>query len=54
MAGEGIETMLALKSVLPDLPMAAALSANHRTIFQLAALSEASLPADDDVLAKDA
>ena len=33
-AGEGIETMLALKSVLPDLPMVAALSANH-----LAALS---------------
>jgi len=28
-AGEGIETMLALKSVLPLLPMIAALSANH-------------------------
>jgi hypothetical protein len=28
-AGEGIETVLALKSVLPDLPMVAALSANH-------------------------
>jgi hypothetical protein len=28
-AGEGIETMLALKSVLPMLPMVAALSANH-------------------------
>jgi len=28
-AGEGIETMLALKSVLPALPMIAALSANH-------------------------
>lgn len=28
-AGEGIETMLALKSVLPTLPMVAALSANH-------------------------
>lgn len=28
-AGEGIETMLALKSVLPALPMVAALSANH-------------------------
>ena len=28
-AGEGIETVLALKSVLPDLPMIAALSANH-------------------------
>jgi len=29
LAGEGIETVLALKSVLPDLPMVAALSANH-------------------------
>ena len=28
-AGEGIETMLSLRSVLPTLPMAAALSANH-------------------------
>ena len=28
-AGEGIETMLSLRSVLPDLPMVAALSANH-------------------------
>src|SRR5215471_14378477 len=28
-AGEGIETMLSLRCVLPRLPMAAALSANH-------------------------
>jgi hypothetical protein len=28
-AGEGVETMLSLRSVLPTLPMAAALSANH-------------------------
>ena len=28
-AGEGIETMLSLRSVMPTLPMAAALSANH-------------------------
>ena len=28
-AGEGIETMLSLRYVLPDMPMAAALSANH-------------------------
>ncbi len=28
-AGEGIETMLSLKCVLPDMPMAACLSANH-------------------------
>ena len=37
-AGEGIETMLSLRCVLPTMPMAAALSANH-----LAALSA---PAD--------
>jgi hypothetical protein len=28
-AGEGIETMLSLRCVLPTMPMAAALSANH-------------------------
>ena len=28
-AGEGIETMLSLRSVLPNLPMVAGLSANH-------------------------
>jgi len=38
-AGEGIETVLALKSVLPALPMIAALSANH-----LAALDLSSIP----------
>lgn len=35
-AGEGIETVLALKSVLPDLPMVAALSANHLAALTLA------------------
>jgi hypothetical protein len=34
-AGEGIETMLALKSVLPLLPMAAGLSANHLAALDL-------------------
>jgi hypothetical protein len=34
-AGEGIETMLALKSVLPDLPMVAGLSANHLAALDL-------------------
>jgi Toprim domain len=34
-AGEGIETMLALKSVLPMLPMVAALSANHLAALDL-------------------
>src|SRR6185312_17315501 len=28
-AGEGIETMLSLRTILPSLPMVAALSANH-------------------------
>jgi Toprim domain len=34
-AGEGIETMLALKSVLPNLPMIAGLSANHLAALNL-------------------
>jgi len=34
-AGEGIETMLALKSVLPALPMVAGLSANHLAALDL-------------------
>jgi hypothetical protein len=33
--GEGLETMLALKSVLPLLPMIAALSANHLAALEL-------------------
>jgi hypothetical protein len=35
-AGEGIETMLALKSVLPSVPMVAALSANHLAALEFA------------------
>jgi hypothetical protein len=34
-AGEGIETMLSLRCVLPTLPMAAALSANHLAALRL-------------------
>ena len=34
-AGEGIETMLALQSVLPALPMVAGLSANHLAALEL-------------------
>jgi phage/plasmid primase-like uncharacterized protein len=34
-AGEGIETMLSLRYVLPTLPMAAALSANHLSAMSL-------------------
>ncbi len=33
-AGEGIETILSLRSVLPGMPMAAALSAAHLAAFQ--------------------
>ena len=36
LAGEGIETVLSLKSVLPGLPMIAALSANHLAALELA------------------
>lgn len=36
-AGEGIETMLSLRCVLPTLPMAAALSANHLAALMLPA-----------------
>ena len=36
-AGEGIETMLSLRSVLPRLPMIAALSANHLAAILLPA-----------------
>jgi hypothetical protein len=35
-AGEGVETMLALKAVLPSLPMVAGLSANHLAALELA------------------
>jgi hypothetical protein len=35
-AGEGVETMLALSSVLPSLPLIAALSANHLAALALA------------------
>ncbi|MDE5452927.1 DNA primase [Bradyrhizobium sp. CSA112] len=36
-AGEGIETMLSIRSVLPDMPMVAALSAAHLTAILFAA-----------------
>jgi hypothetical protein len=36
-AGEGIETMLSLRCVLPTMPMAAALSANHLAAMRLPA-----------------
>ncbi|MBI1206828.1 MAG: DNA primase [Azospirillum sp.] len=48
-AGEGIETMLALKSVLPTLPMVAALSANHLAALTLPpALARLYVARDND------
>jgi hypothetical protein len=48
-AGEGIETMLALKSALPALPMIAGLSANHLTLLDLpAALRRLYVARDND------
>jgi hypothetical protein len=48
-AGEGVETMLALKSVLPLLPMAAGLSANHLAALDLpAALRRLYVARDND------
>lgn len=47
--GEGIETMLALKSVLPSLPIIAALSANHLTALDLSsALRRLFVARDND------
>ena len=48
-AGEGIETMLSLRSVLPDLPMIAALSANHlAALIVPAALHRIYIARDND------
>jgi Toprim domain len=48
-AGEGIETMLALNSVLPSLPMIAGLSANHLAALDLPpALRRLYLARDND------
>ena len=48
-AGEGLETMLALKSVLPLLPMVAGLSANHLAALNLApALRRLYVARDND------
>src|SRR6266849_1490829 len=34
-AGEGLETVLSVRTILPAMPVAAALSANHLTVFRL-------------------
>jgi hypothetical protein len=48
-AGEGIETMLSLRCALPDLPMAAALSANHLAAILLPlTLRRLYIARDDD------
>ena len=48
-AGEGLETMLSLRIVLPDLPMVAALSTNHLAALILPArLRRLYIARDDD------
>ena len=48
-AGEGIETMLSLRQVMPSMPMAAALSANHLAVLELpTGLRRLYLARDDD------
>ena len=47
--GEGIETLLSLRSVMPTIPMAAALSASHLAAFSLpAALERLYIACDAD------
>ena len=54
-AGEGIETMLSLRCVLPDMPMAAALSANHLTALSLPpALCRLYIARDNDAAGRHA
>ena len=54
-AGEGIETMLSLRCVLPDMPMAAALSANHLTALTLPpALRRLYIARDNDAAGRHA
>ncbi len=49
-AGEGIETMLSLRSVMPRMPMVAALSANHLAALILpATLRRLYIARDDDL-----
>lgn len=47
--GEGIETMLAQRSLLPEMPMAAALSANHLALMLIpATVQRLYIAADND------
>jgi hypothetical protein len=52
-AGEGIETMLSLRCILPTLPMAAALSANHLSAMSLSSSLRRLYVARDDDAAGD-
>ena len=54
-AGEGIETMLSLRCVLPDMPMVAALSANHLAALNLPpALRRLYIARDNDAAGRHA
>ena len=53
-AGEGIETMLSLRSVMPSLPMVAGLSANHLAALLFPASLRRLYVANDDDPAGDA
>jgi len=54
-AGEGIETMLSLRCVLPDMPMVAALSANHLAALNLPpALRRLYIAGDNDAAGRHA
>ncbi|OYV67231.1 MAG: DNA primase [Acidiphilium sp. 21-66-27] len=54
-AGEGIETMLSLRCLLPDMPMVAALSANHLTALILPpALRRLYIARDNDAAGRHA
>ncbi len=53
-AGEGIETMLSLRMILPTFPMVAALSANHLTALLLPSTLRRLYIARDRDLAGDA
>jgi hypothetical protein len=55
LAGEGIETVLSLRSVLPNLPMVAGLSANHLAALDLpSTLRRLYIAIDDDPAGRDA
>ena len=49
-AGEGIETMLSLRTLMPDMPIAAALSANHLSVLALpSGLVRLYIAVDNDI-----